>query len=331
MEKKQLPIWQQQLNSGYTKFVSLNPEKAKNELGFAMQIFQGNQSLQKCSPQSILDAVVNVARTSITLNPVMKLAYLIPRKGKCILEFSYMGLVKMLKDNGCIRTISAHIVYTDEDFEYMIGENLIIHTPIYSETEVEHNARKVRGCYSRAVLPQGDVVFEFMPMWEIDKVKRMSEGSGSKYSAWNTWRDEMIKKSVIKRHFKMLISGNTTEELASVLKIEQDNNKLTTTLDKPQHSIRDAFSDFSVENKDQQAINFEEPSKAVKTTPTELSDDDISMIMDKEEVKVNAMQEMETQKYNAKNSGIVDAEKFTDSLKDNDLPNENDGEQMIIE
>jgi recombination protein RecT len=331
MEKKQLPIWQQQLNSGYTKFVSLNPEKAKNELGFAMQIFQGNQSLQKCSPQSILDAVVNVARTSITLNPVMKLAYLIPRKGKCILEFSYMGLVKMLKDNGCIRTISAHIVYTDEDFEYMIGENLIIHTPIYSETEVEHNARKVRGCYSRAVLPQGDVVFEFMPMWEIDKVKRMSEGSGSKYSAWNTWRDEMIKKSVIKRHFKMLISGNTTEELASVLKIEQDNNKLTTTLDKPQHSIRDAFSDFSVENKDQQAINFEEPSKAVKTTPTELSDDDISMLMDKEEVKVNAMQEMETQKYNAKNSGIVDAEKFTDSLKDNDLPNENYGEQMIIE
>ena len=331
MEKKQLPIWQQQLNSGYTKFVSLNPEKAKNELGFAMQIFQGNQSLQKCSPQSILDAVVNVARTSITLNPVMKLAYLIPRKGKCILEFSYMGLVKMLKDNGCIRTISAHIVYTDEDFEYMIGENLIIHTPIYSETEVEHNARKVRGCYSRAVLPQGDIVFEFMPMWEIDKVKRMSEGSGSKYSAWNTWRDEMIKKSVIKRHFKMLISGNTTEELASVLKIEQDNNKLTTTLDKPQHSIRDAFSDFSVENKDQQAINFEEPSKAVKTTPTELSDDDISMIMDKEEGKVNAMQEMETQKYNAKNSGIVDAEKFTDSLKDNDLPNENDGEQMIIE
>jgi recombination protein RecT len=331
MEKKQLPIWQQQLNSGYTKFVSLNPEKAKNELGFAMQIFQGNQSLQKCSPQSILDAVVNVARTSITLNPVMKLAYLIPRKGKCILEFSYMGLVKMLKDNGCIRTISAHIVYTDEDFEYMIGENLIIHTPIYSETEVEHNARKVRGCYSRAVLPQGDVVFEFMPMWEIDKVKRMSEGSGSKYSAWNTWRDEMIKKSVIKRHFKMLISGNTTEELASVLKIEQDNNKLTTTLDKPQHSIRDAFSDFSVENKDQQAINFEEPSKAVKTTPTELSDDDISMIMDKEEGKVNAMQEMETQKYNAKNSGIVDAEKFTDSLKDNDLPNENYGEQMIIE
>jgi len=334
MEKKQLPIWQQQLNSGYTKFVSLNPEKAKNELGFAMQIFQGNQSLQKCSPQSILDAVVNVARTSITLNPVMKLAYLIPRKGKCILEFSYMGLVKMLKDNGCIRTISAHIVYTDEDFEYMIGENLIIHTPIYSETEVEHNARKVRGCYSRAVLPQGDVVFEFMPMWEIDKVKRMSEGSGSKYSAWNTWRDEMIKKSVIKRHFKMLISGNTTEELASVLKIEQDNNKLTTTLDKPQHSIRDAFTDFSEENKEQQAINFEEPKIP--------SNDDIDAIFDKELENSNTMQEMETQKYygdskveNEDNKHIEDVDAFLKTIRDNDLPNENkdnkDNNQLTIE
>ncbi len=220
--------WMQSLTTAYPKFQAItNPEKAKSELGFAMQIFQGNTYLQKCEPQSILNAVVNVARTSITLNPVMRLAYLIPRKNKCVLEFSYMGLVAMLRDNGCIKSISAHIVYEDEEFDYDVAFNTIKHKPNFAKTEKEHNERETIGCYSRATLPNGEVVFEFMPMWEIDKVRSMSEGSGSKYSAWNTWRDEMIKKSVIKRHFKMLISGNPTEALATALKVENENNALS--------------------------------------------------------------------------------------------------------
>jgi recombinational DNA repair protein RecT len=61
--------WMQTLTTAYPKFEQINPNKAKSELGFAMQIFQNNPTLQRCDPQSILNAVVNVARTSITLNP----------------------------------------------------------------------------------------------------------------------------------------------------------------------------------------------------------------------------------------------------------------------
>jgi len=238
--------WMQSLTTAYPKFQAItNPEKAKSELGFAMQIFQGNTYLQKCEPQSILNAVVNVARTSITLNPVMRLAYLIPRKNKCVLEFSYMGLVAMLRDNGCIKSISAHIVYEDEEFDYDVAFNTIKHKPNFAKTEKEHNARQPIGCYSRATLPNGEVVFEFMPMWEIDKVRSMSEGSGSKYSAWNTWRDEMIKKSVIKRHFKMLISGNPTEALATALKVENENNALSNSFNQTNQkpSLMNAFQE----------------------------------------------------------------------------------------
>ena len=84
-----------------------------------------------------------------------------------------------------------------------------------------------------------------MPMWEIDKVRSMSEGSGSKYSAWNTWRDEMIKKSVIKRHFKMLISGNPTEALATALKVENENNALSNSFNQNNQkpSLMNAFQE----------------------------------------------------------------------------------------
>tara|TARA_R110002020_G_scaffold474816_1_gene707530 strand:- start:4073 stop:5044 length:972 start_codon:yes stop_codon:yes gene_type:complete len=287
-----LPQWKQAITSGYKKFELLaNPNRAKEELGFAMQIFENNTYLQKCNPTSILNAVLNVARTSITLNPVMKLAYLIPRRNQCILEFSYMGLIAMLRDNGCIKSISAHIVYADEEFDY-INNNEIHHKPKYAQTEQEHKERGIIGCYSRAVLPTGDILYEFMPMWEIDKVKRNSENSASKYSAWNTWRDEMIKKSVLKRHFKMLISGNPNKALQVALEVEQNNNPLINQFSKTtKRSIMDGFSD--TKEVEAPKLQFEEES-AVELS--EMSDEEIESAMQEEAEKQSLNQSVEKQR-----------------------------------
>lgn len=283
-----MSIWMQSLTSAYPKFEAINPEKAKSELGFAMQLFQNSSELQKCDPQSILNAVVNVARTSITLNPVMRLAYLVPRNKKCMLEFSYMGLVALLRDNGCIKSISAHIVYADEQFEYDVAENNIYHKPTFAKTEAEHNQREIIGCYSRATLPNGEKVFEFMPMWEIEKVKRNSLGSDSKYSAWQTWRDEMIKKSVIKRHFKMLISGNPSEALTTAISIEQENNPLANSFEKKssKKSILTAFDDVQEQSTPTEQIeSITEHNSSVNTDT--MSDDEIEFLMKQESAKMS--------------------------------------------
>lgn len=270
-KKNNLSIWVKSLTDAYTKFEAINPEKAKAELGFAKQFFQNNVELQKCEPQSILDAVVNVARTSVTLNPVMRLAYLIPRKNKCMLEFSYMGLVAMLRDYGCIKSISAHIVYEDEDFEYEISENKIKHRPKFAKTEKEHTNREIIGCYSRATLLNNDIVFEFMPMWEIMKVKSKSTGSNSEYSAWNTWRDEMIKKTVIKRHFKLLISLNPHEILTQAMAIENENNALLEDFnsDKSKYAISTSFN--LVEEIETEDITKDEHLQINKTMQQQVS------------------------------------------------------------
>jgi len=239
-----IQTWKSAIKDSYTKFELINPARAKTELGFANQLFQSNPQLQKCTTESIVNAVVNVARTSITLNPVMRLAYLVPRGDKCVLDFSYMGMVAMLKDNNCIKTIDAKIVYEDEDFDYDMSSSIIHHKPNYAKSEIEHNQRVILGCYSRAVLPTNDVVYEFMPMWEIDKIKQSSTNSNSKYSAWTTWRDEMIKKSVIKRHFKMLISlGNiNNEKISAFMQIENENNPLKNNFNnQPKSSIKNSF------------------------------------------------------------------------------------------
>jgi len=290
-----LTNWKSSLKEAHTKFMAINPEKATSELGFAMQIFQNSDALQRCEPQSILNAVVNVARTSVTLNPVMRLAYLVPRKNKCVLDFSYMGLVAMLRDNNCIKSISARIVYEDEEFDYDVAYNKIHHKPRFAKTEEEHKNRERIGCYSSATLPNGEVVFEFMPMWEIEKVKRLSEGSGSKYSAWQVWEEEMIKKVVIKRHFKMLISGNPSEALATALQIENENNSLVNSFDsksvalssKKKPSLMNAF-DFEDEKNiievEEESIIESEVSKV--DTSIDFTEEEIDAILDQEMQKI---------------------------------------------
>ena len=305
-----LTSWKSTLKEAHTKFMAINPEKAQSELGFAMQIFQNSDTLQRCDPQSILNAVVNVARTSVTLNPVMRLAYLVPRKNKCVLDFSYMGLVAMLRDNNCIKSISAHIVYEDEEFDYDVAYNKITHKPRFAKTENEHKSRERIGCYSRATLPNGEIVFEFMPMWEIEKVKRLSEGSSSKFSAWQTWEEEMIKKVVIKRHFKMLISGNPSEALSTALQIENENNALIGSFDgksavgaKKKPSLMSAFDEEQEEQlPPTQLFIMDEGNEQVVTTSrdgtikVEHINKPIDTSMDLSEEEIEAMLEEEAKK-----------------------------------
>lgn len=300
---KNVTSWKSTLKEAHTKFLAIDPVKAQTELGFAMQIFQNNEYLQRCDPQSILNAVVNVARTSVTLNPVMRLAYLVPRKNKCVLDFSYMGLVAMLRDNNCIKSISAHIVYEDEEFDYDVAYNKITHKPRYAKTEEEHKSRQRIGCYSRATLPNGEVVFEFMPMWEIEKVKSLSLGSSDKFSAWQTWEEEMIKKVVIKRHFKMLISLNPSEALSTALQIENENNALVGSLDaKPatrankKPSLMSAFEEDEeeptneisfIEDDDQEIPVQEEPKVNIGSMTMDFTEDEIEAMLEEEANKAH--------------------------------------------
>lgn len=215
------------LNYAYKKVSSMiGEENALKELGFAKQLIGKSNSLQKCSIDSITDAVINVGRLNITLNPALKLAHLIPRENKCVLEVSYMGLISILKKSGGCKYIDAFVVYQDEEFQFDPANGMLKHIPYFATTEAEQQNRKPIGVYSRAVLTSGENVYCFMPMWEVDKVRNVSKNKGEKWSAWNMWEEEMIKKTVIRRHFKLLVSGTELEEVAEVISIEEKNNPL---------------------------------------------------------------------------------------------------------
>lgn len=227
-----IPIWKGHIGTGYKQMIDVygggEDEKAKakatTEFGYAVQIFQKNKSLQGCSAESIINAVSNVARTSLSLHPTLQLAYLIPRKGQCTLEISYRGMVKLLKDSGSIVHIEAFMVFEDEDFNYNTSLGKLLHNQTHAKSEVEHNKRTIHGCYTRAVSPSGFVSYEFMPLWELDKVRNTS--ASKEGAVWKQWRDEMYKKTVMKRHSKTLMGTSPTDALITAMAIDNDNNGL---------------------------------------------------------------------------------------------------------
>lgn len=251
-ENKKLAPWQDKLQVVQKKWLELSGNDialVNKELGYATQLIQSSTELQKCNPMSIYNACMNLARTGITLNPILKLAYLIPRNGKAVLEFDYKGLVKILKDAGALKDIRASIVYADEEFEE--GENQLIphrHVKKHAKTEQEHKNREVIGVYCVAVLNDNTVIYtELMPYWEVKKAENVSQSKDSQYSPWKNWRESMIKKTKIKADFKLFITDQKSEAINTVLEVEEINNGLSPEYKlsgkKPKSKLDNLFQD----------------------------------------------------------------------------------------
>lgn len=243
VDMSKLKPWQQSLVKAEGKMLAItDPENTRVELGYLSMMLQNNPKLRECDPESIMNCAINIVRTGLTLNPVLKFAYAIPRDGKCVLDPSYMGLTKVLKDNGCIKAIDAYLVYEDEEFNEDIVNGVISHKRKHVETEAQHKQRKLMGAYTRAILPDGTIKFgKFIPKWDLDKAKNTSKSANSSYSPWVGWENQMYEKTAIKRDFKLLISGNPSEAVSKILEIEEENNGLQ---DKYKANKKQGIADF---------------------------------------------------------------------------------------
>lgn len=225
------------------------------EAGFAMQILKANDYLAKLDQDSIKDSIIQVALTGLTLNPALKFAYLIPRGGKCTLDISYIGMIKILTDAGTVKNIDAAVVYEGDDFEFIRGTNpSLYHKPNF-KTQIKI------GAYAVAYFRDGGSQAEFLPKYEIEKISETSESlkneKTAKYSPWTKWSDEMWKKTVLKRMFKILPKTEMSDSLISALNNENkiENEDLIKETDNSNDNL---FSDVEI-------IQDDKPNKPVQT------------------------------------------------------------------
>lgn len=190
----------------------------QREASFAMQAVTGSEYLQKCSPESLRHAVINVASVGLSLSPALKLAYLVPRKGKACLDISYIGLVKIATDSGSVAAAHATIVRANDDFEYFDAFTSPRHK-FDPFAPTEHRG-DVLGVYCVAKLANGISQIETLSMQEIAKIREMSK---AKDGPWFDWFEEMVKKSVVKRGSKMWPRTERLSQAVAILNDHQGN------------------------------------------------------------------------------------------------------------
>jgi len=211
------------------RFVEISNEKTfAKEASFALQIWNGSDYLQKCTRESLIQAVMNVAQTSLTLNPISKLAYLIPRRQGgnlvCCLDPSYQGLVKLLTDTGSINNIYAHTIHEHDEFNYSLGLN----------PELDHRPKlgkrgEAIGVYAVAILHDGSKQIEVMSCEDVNFIRDRSESyiaykAGKiKSCIWIDHYDEMCRKTVIKRISKYLPKTDQWDKIEQAINLDNQD------------------------------------------------------------------------------------------------------------
>jgi len=198
------------------RFLEIVDEKTYHrEIIFAKQAFDNSDVLQKCTVESIRNALVNIALTGASLNPVLQQAFLIPRKGKCCLDFSYRGLIKIATDSGGVLDIDATVVYeNDLRFYYEMGLKPILkHVPVLSDQG------KPTHVYAIAILASGIKKFIVLNKEEIEKVKKnslaFSKGANTPWKG--DFEPEMWRKTAVKKLYKLLPQSERMSTAVSVL------------------------------------------------------------------------------------------------------------------
>lgn len=180
----------------------------EREAGFAIQQLQKNDYTLRVAgqnKQSVINAVTNVAAIGISLNPARKQAYLVPRDNQICLDISYIGLLDLAVASGSIMWGQAEIVRENDAFTL----NGFDQAPTHVFNPFGKDRGPIVGAYVVVKTHSGDYLTTTMSIDEIYSIRDRSEGWKAFYAKkikstpWASDEGEMIKKTVIKRAYKL--------------------------------------------------------------------------------------------------------------------------------
>ena len=190
---------------------TMSPERF---VRIAFQAVHKNPDLLKCSQESFFNCLLSLG--TIGLEPDGRRAHLIPYGTECTLVVDYKGIAEVLRRNHDVASMHCDVVYTRDEYEAEQGTN----------QHLRHvRARSERGtpilAYSFVRLPDGSQEFEEMSIAEIEAIRKRSKTPNK--GPWVTDWDAMARKTVFRRHAKMLPLSPESREL---IEREDDGDSL---------------------------------------------------------------------------------------------------------
>jgi recombination protein RecT len=174
---------------------------------------RNNEQLSKCTPQSLLGAVMLTAQLGLEPGPLGQV-YLIPfrnnRTDTLEVQFiiGYKGLIALAyRGSGVL--MNAYEVRERDEFNFNPGTGEVSHT-----YKLGQDRGEIIGFWSKAVFPDGRVSAYAMSKADVDKHRQRSAAKTS--GPWVTDYDAMGRKTVLRVHIAQLpLASNAMRAAAS--------------------------------------------------------------------------------------------------------------------
>lgn len=165
-----------------------------------------NPEILACERQSLWIATMRAANDGLL--PDGQEGAFVAYKGKAQWIPMYQGLLKRFRNSGQYEWISAGIVYEGEEFDHWIDEHgeHFRHRP-----GDERDLAKVRRVYAIARTKDGGKFIADLSLREVDKHRAQSRASRED-APWNTWREEMMKKTALRVLSKLLPKSSDIDQ-----------------------------------------------------------------------------------------------------------------------
>jgi len=182
--------------------------------------------LLECSKETIWESVLNCAALGLFPDALGR-AYLIPFKGKCQLIIGYRGLIDLAYRSERIASIQLVVVRQGDEFERRpMSMPPITHRII---DDPQGKFRPMTHVYSVVYLKGCDnPSVDVMSIGEVNDIRARSLSGDS--GPWKTDFEEMAKKTVFRRHSKVL---PMSAEMAQAMDVDNDQLDLNAVAKSP--------------------------------------------------------------------------------------------------
>jgi len=193
----------------------MNPERMSR---IALTIIRKNPKLLECNPVSLFGAIIQASQLGLEVGIH---AHLVPfynnksKQSEVQMIPDYRGIMHLARNSGEITSLTAQVVYDNDEFDYMFGtESYLHHKPINADRG------NIVGAYAVAKFKSGDSQFDFMTTSEINKIRDRSKSKDN--GPWVTDYVPMAMKTVMKRLCKYL---PVSVELQRAVTLDEANDR----------------------------------------------------------------------------------------------------------
>jgi recombination protein RecT len=218
---------QDMLERNKTQIAMALPEHVKPErmIRVVVTSLRRVPALTKCSVPSLISCIFQAAQLGLEVDNGLGHAYLIPFGQECTLIVGYKGMVDLARRSGQVSTIKAVAVHKGDFFEWEEGLSpKLIHKP-----KPDNHKAEIVFVYAVCKLRDGSSQFEVMSFGQIKEIQAKSRSGKS--GPWVSNFEEMAKKTVIRRLFKMMPVSVEIQRAVSI--DEQQDSGVAQLFDTP--------------------------------------------------------------------------------------------------